>query len=78
MIAAVDTECGSHTHTLVPDLPNERLLLYVQSYPLTNHAVDCNPISHQKISVIEVPLTAPATAKVIATPSVSPAMDVTT
>jgi hypothetical protein len=74
MIAAVDTECGSHTHTLVPDLSNGRLLLYVESYPLTNHAVDCNPISHQKISVIEVPLAAPATAKVIATPSVSPAI----
>lgn len=74
MIATVDTECGSHTHTLVPDLANERLLLYIQSYPLTNYAVDCNPISHQKISVVEVPLKAPAEAKVIGTPSVAPAI----
>ena len=74
MIATVDTDCGSHTHTLVPDLERDRLLLYIQSYPLTNHGVDCNPISHQKISVVEVPLKAPAQAKVIGTPSVSPAM----
>ena len=74
MIGTVDTECGSHTHTLVPDLENDRVLLYIQSYPLTNHAVDCNPISHQKISVVEVPLKAPAQAKVIGTPSVSPSI----
>ncbi|MGH2784010.1 MAG: LVIVD repeat-containing protein [Actinomycetota bacterium] len=74
MIATVDTECGSHTHTLVPDLENDRVLLYIQSYPLTNHAVDCNPVSHQQISVVEVPLKAPTQAKVITTPSVSPAM----
>ena len=74
MIATVDTECGSHTHTLVPDLERDRLLLYIQSYPLTNHGVDCNPISHQKISVVEVPLKAPAQAKVIGTPSVAPSI----
>jgi len=74
MIGTVDTECGSHTHTLVPDLERDRLLLYVQSYPLTNHAVDCNPMSHQKISVVEVPLKAPAQAKVIGTPSVAPSI----
>jgi hypothetical protein len=73
-IAAVDTDCGSHTHTLVPDVTNGRLLLYVQSYPLTNHSVECNPVSHRKISVIEVPLDDPASASVISTPSVSPSI----
>ena len=33
-VKGVDTDCGSHTHTLVPDLANNRLLLYVSSYPL--------------------------------------------
>ena len=29
---AVRTDCGSHTHTLIPDLANGRLLIYVSSY----------------------------------------------
>ena len=32
-IALVNTDCGSHTHTLVPDPPNNRVLIYVSSYP---------------------------------------------
>jgi hypothetical protein len=32
-LKAVYTDCGSHTHTLVPDLSNNRLLIYVSSYP---------------------------------------------
>ena len=28
VIAFVDTPCGSHTETLVPDLANNRLLVY--------------------------------------------------
>lgn len=73
-VAAVDTDCGSHTHTLVPDTANDRVLIYVQSYPLTEETVDCNPITHRKISVIEVPLDAPEKAAVVSTPSVSPAV----
>jgi hypothetical protein len=30
-VSAVRTDCGSHTHTLVPDLDNDRVLLYVSS-----------------------------------------------
>jgi len=71
-IKFVDTDCGSHTHTLVPDLANERLLIYVLSYPLGAQAVDCSVASHRKFSIIEVPLAAPEQAKVIATPTVSP------
>ena len=73
LLAAVDTECGSHTHTLVPDPARGRVLIYVLSYPLTQ-AADCNVVSHRKISVIEVPLADPAKAKVITTPSVEPAI----
>ena len=32
LIAGVPTDCGSHTHTLVPDLSATRVLLYVASY----------------------------------------------
>jgi hypothetical protein len=36
--------------------------------------VRCNPLTHRKISVIEVPLGAPSKAKVVSTPDVSPAI----
>jgi hypothetical protein len=73
-IAFVDTDCGSHTHTLVPDEANKRLLIYVLSYPLSGQGVECNAETHRKISVVEVPLSAPASARVISTPDVSPAV----
>lgn len=73
-IATVKTDCGSHTHTLVPDLKNKRLLLYVLSYPLGAQVPTCSVPTHRKISVIEVPLDNPKDAKVISTPDVSPAI----
>jgi len=82
-IKTVVTDCGSHTHTLVPDLgyvdPDTgakapRLLLYVLSYPLGAPGAKCNAESHRKISVIEVPLADPAAARVIGTPTVAPAI----
>lgn len=81
-IAAVRTDCGSHTHTLVPDLrhrdargrPDPRVLLYVLSYPLGGQGVNCNAETHRKISVVAVPLQDPAAAAVISTPDVSPAV----
>jgi hypothetical protein len=80
-IATVRTDCGSHTHTLLPDLDyvdpatgakSPRLLVYVLSYPLGAPGARCNQESHSKISIVEVPLNNPTAAKVIATPSVSP------
>jgi len=81
-IAAVDTDCGSHTHTLLPDIdhvdedgrPDPRVLLYVSSYPLGGQGVECNAAGHRKISVVEVPLRRPAEASVLSTPDVSPAV----
>lgn len=71
----VDTPCGSHTHTLVPDEANKRVLIYVLSYPLGGQsASDCNAQKHRKISVVEVPLQNPDLARVISTPDVSPAI----
>ncbi|HSH21402.1 MAG TPA: hypothetical protein VK992_02140 [Candidatus Caenarcaniphilales bacterium] len=73
-IAFVDTDCGSHTNTLVPDEANDRLLVYVLSYPLSGQGTDCNAETHRQISVVEVPLKAPAEARVVSTPDVSPAI----
>jgi len=64
-VKAVRTDCGSHTHTLVPDLANNRVLLYIASYALTTGSLgpDCqNP--HAKISIVAVPLDAPQNASV--------------
>ena len=64
-VAAVDTDCGSHTHSLLPDEANNRVLIYVQSYPLGPPAVDCNAAETHKVSIVEVPLDNPAAAKVV-------------
>jgi len=72
-IATVRTDCGSHTNTLVPDLANNRVLVYVLSYPLGDNSPTCSVLTHRKISVVEVPLATPASASVIATPTVGPA-----
>ena len=38
VIAFVDTPCGSHTETLVPDLANNRLLVYSTPPPTRRSA----------------------------------------
>jgi hypothetical protein len=70
------TECGSHTHTLVPDRRNGRIHAYVASYPLGTHItpqVDravSDPLGltcdapHQKISVVSIPLSDPEAGSV--------------
>jgi hypothetical protein len=78
-VGAVATDCGSHTHTLVPDAANGRVLLYVSSYPAshlgdTPYGTTCRRLNpdgtqgHSRISVVEVPLAAPATAHVASQP----------
>jgi hypothetical protein len=69
---AVRTDCGSHTHTLNPDLPNNRLLIYVSSYPIgTQNIGGACQQPFGKISIVSVPLDAPETAHVIAQPPIS-------
>jgi hypothetical protein len=77
LIKGVDTDCGSHTHTLVPDLAHDRLLAYVSSYPLrwgpicgrntSGRDGEVNPL-HDQISVVEIPLAHPEAAHVISEP----------
>jgi hypothetical protein len=65
------TECGSHTHTLVPDRRNGEVHAYVASYPLLSQitpqidhgesdplGLTCDP-PHSKISVVSFPLSDP-------------------
>jgi hypothetical protein len=81
LIGAVPTDCGSHTHTLVPDTENGRVLLYVASY--TSPTSDLAPsewgnecrryetdgsLAQDKISVVEVPLRNPTAARVVSEP----------
>ena len=71
-LKAVTTDCGSHTHTIVPDLANNRLLLYVSSFPIASQNIGgtCQQ-PFGKFSIVSVPLDAPKTASVIAQPPVS-------
>lgn len=69
-LASVPTDCGSHTNTLVPDPANNRVFLYVSSYPLGGAALgpNCRRAEdgggHGFISIVEVPLGNPTGATV--------------
>lgn len=80
-VTGVATDCGSHTHTLIPDRAGDRVLLYVSSYPTsalgpTPYGTECARLNedgsqgHSKISVVEVPLSSPGDARVVAEPAV--------
>ena len=72
LVTAVATDCGSHTHTVVPDPANDRVLVYVANAytgplygedPTWGH--QCSE-PHNKFQIVEVPLDAPEDAAVIA------------
>jgi hypothetical protein len=78
-VKGVAADCGSHTHTLLPDLANNRVLLYNSSFPSsplgpTPYGTNCQRLKegggqgHSKISVIAVPLDRPDRARVISQP----------
>lgn len=68
-VSAVRTDCGSHTHTLVPG--DDSVYIYVSSYGPNANAAYCKP-PHDKISIIDVPLDAPEDAAIVATPVLFP------
>jgi hypothetical protein len=70
-VTAVETHCGSHTHTAIPDPKRRRTIIYVQSYSPNANFPDCQP-PHDKISIIEVPDRHPEQARVVATPVLFP------
>jgi hypothetical protein len=70
-IAAVETPCGSHTHTLAPSKGGKNLWVYVSSYFPSATFPDCQP-PHDLISVVKVSMDKPETAKLIDTPVLFP------
>ncbi|GGY37869.1 LVIVD repeat-containing protein [Streptomyces djakartensis] len=68
-VAAVETACGSHTHTLVPE--RRDIYVYVSSYSPNAAYPDCQP-PHDGISVIKVPRHAPEKAAVVGFPVLFP------
>ncbi|MFG1942045.1 LVIVD repeat-containing protein [Nonomuraea sp. NPDC048826] len=73
-IKSVETDCGSHTLTLVPGKGRDKsknVYVYVSSYLPAPELPDCQP-PHDKISIIKVPLRNPTQAHVAATPVVFP------
>ncbi|GIF06704.1 LVIVD repeat-containing protein [Actinoplanes siamensis] len=72
-VAAVKTDCGSHTETLVPGKGRDKsVYLYVSSYNLSGASVPNCALPHDKISIVKVPLKSPAAAAVVATPVLFP------
>jgi len=70
-IGTVATDCGSHTHTLLPDPDSGKVFVYVSSYASNSHTFgqtewgnDCEA-DHNYISVVEVPLGDPTSAHVV-------------
>lgn len=67
---SVPTDCGSHTHTLVPDPENNRVLAYISSYPLGGAALGPNCVraedggGHSLVSIVDIPLGNPTAATV--------------
>ncbi len=70
-VAAVETKCGSHTHTLAPSRDRENLYVYVSSYSPRETFPDCQP-PHDLISVVDVPVDDPASASLAAEPVLFP------
>ncbi|MFH8759152.1 LVIVD repeat-containing protein [Streptomyces atroolivaceus] len=68
-VAAVETACGSHTHTIVPE--RKSVYVYVSSYSPNETFPDCQP-PHDGISVIKVPRKAPEDSRIVNFPVLFP------
>ena len=62
-VGFVETDCGSHTHTLLPK--KGELYVYITSYPLSGQGPSCNHVAHRKFSIIKVDEKNPAKSDVI-------------
>jgi LVIVD repeat len=71
-IGTVQTDCGSHTHTILPK--GNKLYAYIESYPLGAPYPTCNAASHRKVSIVEIPLSNPIKSKVVGAMDVSPSI----
>ncbi|WP_189849484.1 LVIVD repeat-containing protein [Streptomyces omiyaensis] len=68
-VASVETACGSHTHTILPQ--RKDVYVYVSSYSPNAAFPDCLP-PHDGISVIKVPRKAPQQARIVGFPVLFP------
>jgi len=68
-VAAVETACGSHTHTIIPE--RKDVYVYVSSYSPNETFPDCQP-PHDGISVIKVPRGAPEDSRIVNFPVLFP------
>jgi hypothetical protein len=72
-IASVPLDCGSHTHTVVPDLKQDRVLIYNSVSGVGRQANPgkygnrCPGEPFGREDIVEVPLDEPASARVIGT-----------
>jgi hypothetical protein len=62
----VRTNCGSHTHTLIPDNANNRLVIY-STTAASSGGPYCQ-IPHNRIPIVTVPLDEPQNASVLSEP----------
>jgi hypothetical protein len=67
-IKSLATECGSHTHTLVPGKDPAKIYLYVSSFGPDSQAKNCKP-PHDSIAIVEVPVADPVKARIAAQPT---------
>ncbi|MGX7829174.1 LVIVD repeat-containing protein [Actinokineospora sp. 24-640] len=70
-VTAVETACGAHTHTAVPDKRGRDMYVYVSSYSPAASLSKCQP-PHDSISIVKIPLDNPASAALVATPNLFP------
>ncbi len=70
-VAAVETDCGSHTHTLAPSDNGKQVYVYVSSYSPNDSFPDCRK-PHDQISVVKIHRAYPEGAQVISEPKVFP------
>jgi hypothetical protein len=70
-VAAVETACGSHTHSLAPTRNGRTVYAYVSSYFPDQSFPDCQP-PHDQISVVKIPANAPEDAELAGTPVLFP------
>ena len=71
LVKSVPLDCGSHTHTVVPDPANDRVLIYnspsgagLQANP-GKYGNRCPGTPFNREDIVEVPLSDPASASVI-------------
>ncbi|MFI6323055.1 LVIVD repeat-containing protein [Nonomuraea sp. NPDC050556] len=70
-VTSIATECGSHTHTMIPGADADTLYIYVSSPGPEPDSKTC-PAPHELIQVVKVPLKNPKDAKVVAKPDIFP------